>query len=204
MVVAVFARPATPGACKTRLIPALGEVGAARLAAAMLEDTLATCASLPWADPVVASTEPGEGVWEQGDGDLGARIERILRRAMGPDGAIALGADSPGLPASALDMARAALREHDAVIGPATDGGFYLLGLRHCPEGLLADLPWSDPDTGSATWLRLLETGCSVAMLPEWLDVDVPDDLHALRRLLHANPAAAPHTRAALAALGQL
>lgn len=205
--ICIFAKPPVAGQVKTRLaLPGR----AAELARAFLIDTHESIVELGWAQPIVASTGALDAglrarlaptVWPQGDGDLGARLERVLRRALEEaPAAIAIGADSPGIPRSRHDEARAALATNDAVIGPADDGGFYLLGLTRCPEGLLRDLPWSSPDTFDATVARLRAHGLSVAILEPWFDVDHPDDLERLRRVLAARPGAAPATRDALAA----
>lgn len=206
--VCVFAKPPEPGRAKTRLAPALGDEGAADLARAFLADTWRTVGALPWARPVMATTEPdraslgvdeGAILWLQGEGDLGDRMERVLGRALerGP-WAIAVGADSPGLPPRLLADARAALDEADAVLGPTPDGGYYLLGLRRCPPGLLAGLPWSQPHTLRATRERLVARGLSVRLLPPFFDVDTPRDLRRLRAFLDHDPAAAPATRRVL------
>ena len=129
-LIAVFARPAVPGRAKTRLIAAVGEDGAARLAAAFFADTWETVARLGWARAVLATTEPLEGAWLQGDGDLGARVERIVTRALAEaPWTIALGADSPGMPVDRLEAARGAMERADAAIVPAADGGFVLLAM---------------------------------------------------------------------------
>lgn len=214
--VCVFAKPPRAGEAKTRLIPALGAEKAAAAAAAFLADTWEAVSGLPWARPVLATTRvpgaedapalgpaaaafAGADVWLQGEGDLGARMERILARALERSAcALALGADSPGLPVERLEEARAALATHDAVLGPAEDGGYYLLGLRRCPPGLLAGLPWSASNTREATHERLVQWGFSVALLPPWFDVDLPEDLERLARLLARGEVHAPHTARAL------
>ncbi len=204
--VCIFAKPPVAGAVKTRLAdPAY----AAELARAFLVDTCAAVRSLPWADAILATTgaldrelaaELAVSVWLQGDGDLGARLERVLRRALASsDTAIAIGADSPGLPRDRFDQARAALLTTDAVLGPSEDGGFFLLALRRCPEGLLADLPWSRSDTFGATLARLHERGLSTTVLDPWFDVDRPADLDRLRSLIASRAVAAPETQRVLA-----
>jgi rSAM/selenodomain-associated transferase 1 len=206
----VFAKPAVPGLAKTRLVPEVGAEAAARLARAFLEDTWVAARRLPWTRPILATTSrkgldppAGAEVWLQGPGDLGERLARILRRALrSSPSAIALGADSPGLPASRLEAARRALRNHDAVMGPAADGGFYLLGLTRCPPGLLRDLAWSAEDTFERTRERLECRGLPTAVLPEWFDVDGFSDLVRLRRMIARGRVAAPRTARALAALG--
>jgi hypothetical protein len=210
VTVCLFAKPPTAGAAKTRLAPAVGEAGAAALAAAFVEDSWAALGALPWADPVLATTEvddalarlaAGRPPWLQGPGDLGARLERVLGRALAAGRpALALGADTPGLPPRLLEQARAALRDHDAALGPADDGGFYLLGLTRCPPGLLADLPWSESGTGQATLDRLRARGLTVARLDPWFDLDRPEDLVRFSTLLERGEVCAPATRRLLAA----
>ncbi len=210
--VCVFAKPAVAGRAKTRLASAVGAPAAARLARAFFEDTWIATGKLPWARPILATTShagldppAGAEVWLQGRGDLGARLTRILRRALrGSAGAIALGADSPGLPGSRLDEARRMLASHDAVLGPSQDGGFYLLGLTRCPPGLLRFLPWSADDTFERARARLEDRGLSTAILREYFDVDVPADLVRLRRRIARGRVSAPRTARALAALGRL
>jgi len=206
--VCVFAKPPQPGQVKTRLAQTVGSAIAAQLAQAFLEDTWALVRELSWAHAVAAladgpmpiALEGGE-VWSQGEGDLGARIERVLRRALGAaPQAIAIGADTPGLPRTLLEQAHAALRSHDAVLGPAEDGGFYLLGLRSFPEGMLSGVPWSSAQTCERTLERLRAHGLSVARLPTWFDVDAHDDLVRLQGMLHAGELNAPRTYAALLA----
>ncbi len=139
--------------------------------------------------------------WPQAEGDLGARLENALGRALGGGAAaaIAIGTDSPGLPAERLDAARTALDDADAVLGPAADGGFYLIGLRSCPVGLLADLPWSSGETFDRTRERLIARGLRVEVLPAWFDVDQPEDLESLRSRLDRGELVAPATARALA-----
>src|SRR5690606_9228558 len=123
----------------------------------------------------------------------------ILRRALQEaPAAIALGADVPGLPRARLEQARRALARHDAVLGPAADGGYVLLGLRACEPGLLAGLPWSTPSTLRATRARLRDRGLSLAELPPSFDVDEAEDLERLRRALRAGVMHAPRTAALL------
>src|SRR2546423_15206192 len=116
--ICVFAKPPRPGEAKTRLATAIGPAAAAELARAMLEDTWRLLSTLTWADLVLATTEIDRSwidelpfpisssnsdhaapVWQQGSGDLGERLERMLRTAlMRTSMAIAIGTDSPGLP----------------------------------------------------------------------------------------------------------
>src|SRR4029079_8506413 len=123
-----FAKAPRPGVVKTRLIPALGARRAAQLARAFLLDTCAAVRGLPWAQSLLAADGdwpsdlvPGDEleIWPQGEGDLGQRLERVLRAALARfPVAIAIGADTPGLPRQLLDAAWAGLQTADAVVGP--------------------------------------------------------------------------------------
>ncbi len=211
--IAVFAKPPRPGEAKTRLAPEFGDAGAAALARAFFLDTWETISRLSWAEPVLATTDvaasewrllDGARVWPQGDGSLGHRLGRILGRALERfPFAIAVGADSPGLPSALLEGARVALQTSDAVLGPSDDGGFYLIGLRRCPSDLLTELPWSAPDTFASTLRRLDSRGLSTAVLPSWFDVDRPDDLRRLERRIGDGALWAPETARVLADLSR-
>jgi rSAM/selenodomain-associated transferase 1 len=204
----VFAKPFIPGQVKTRLAAALGADRAAELAAAMFVDVWQTVCSCPGVRPVLATLQlelaseflvqlsPGD-ILLQGDGDLGARLEHVFRQVLATaPAAIAVGADSPLLTSAHLQKALDALRTHDAVIGPCQDGGFYLLGLRVCPQGLLSGLPWSTPETARATKCRLEECGFSLWELQVLCDVDTPDDLAQLATSVCNQPSLAPATHA--------
>ncbi len=203
--VCVFAKPPECGRVKTRLAGELGESGASKLAAAMFQDVWNVVSGCSGVRPVLATTIEGvfpvaidrEHVWLQGEGDLGARLEKILRRGLDNASAvIAIGADSPSLTTAHLRNAIGALEQHDAVIGRSLDGGFYLLGVRQCEHGWLAELPWSTCETAEATITRLKERGRTIHELPSLFDVDVPEDLELLAEYLRSNPQAAPNTRA--------
>jgi hypothetical protein len=155
--------------------------------------------------PVLAAAESGrfaieipkERTWLQQPGDLGSRIEGILRCGLAiGSAAIALGADSPLLTADDLEEAVEHLSKADAVLGPSEDGGFYLLGVRNCPGGLLAGLEWSSEETCAHARQRLEARGMSVATIRTLLDVDTPADLERLREQLVDLPqTVAPETR---------
>ena len=207
MPICVFAKPFAAGQVKTRLIPSLGAEGAAELAEAMFEDTRTIVRMVPWAQNIVACTAPlpeslasnNEEVWLQGDGNLGVRLERILRRALScSDMAFAIGADSPGLALRVFEQARSRLQSNDAVLGPCTDGGFYLVGLRKCPPGLFDGIGWSQSDTLLQTVAKLQSSGFKTSVLETWFDVDRPDDLGRLCSLIASGQIAAPRTVEAL------
>lgn len=170
----------------------LGAEGAANLAQAFFKDIWASLQTLADATLILAVTEHdpafdaiGAEVWLQGDGDLGDRMERALRHALeGADAAVVVGSDLPGLPLRVFEQARDGLRDGAAVLGPSADGGFYLIGLTRCPEGLLAGLPWSRSDTCEQTIARLRSHGMRVKMLERWFDIDVLADLEHLEELI--------------------
>lgn len=200
----VFAKRPSPGTVKTRLASVLGDDGAAALARAFLLDTWSTATRMSGVDVVLAATcvEAPEWrplraaeVWPQGAGTLGARLERVLRRALQTHPfAIAIGTDLPGLPLSRLDDAREALRTADAVVGPADDGGFYLIGVSVCPHGLLDTVPWSAFNTCARTLERLGQHRLTTTVIKPWFDVDEPADLDALRRRISSGAIHAPET----------
>jgi rSAM/selenodomain-associated transferase 1 len=208
-LICVFAKPPMPGRVKTRLAIELGQANAAALARAFLQDTWSVASEI--ARVVLATTEGAAAdfglrgapeIWMQGAGDLGQRIERVLRRGLAEaDTVIAIGADAPGLPARLLERAVQELEQYDGVLGPCDDGGFYLLGLRRCPPGLLEELPWSSTNTFAATQQRLTARGISVAILDGWFDVDRPEDLERLRRSINRGEVEAPATKKLLTGL---
>lgn len=204
-IACVFAKPPRPGTVKTRLAAALGGAQAAALAAAFLEDTCAALSTQPLR-LVLATTEPWPSqhlaaeAWLQGDGSLGDRLERVLRRALdSAPWAVALGADSPGFPLAALAEAERELRLADAVFGAARDGGFYLLALRRCPEGCLAGVRWSSAQTLETAERRLSEAGLRCARVLPWFDVDTVADLRELAQRIGRGEIVAPATARALA-----
>ncbi|NCG19269.1 MAG: DUF2064 domain-containing protein [Rhodobacterales bacterium] len=189
--VCIFAKPPVPGASKTRLGRTMGMQTSATLARAFLADTVHLARGTGVSVALATTHVDGDfglkdqvARWDQGDGDLGARVERVLRRALASDDwVIALGADSPGLPPAYLALAIQRLSAGaPSVLGPSADGGFYLLGVRNCPKGLLANLPWSQPDTAAATANRLEQHGLKPELLPEWFDIDEEADLARFRQ----------------------
>ena len=116
----------------------------------------------------------GEGpmLVDQGDGDLGVRL---LRAAEPP--VILIGADIPDLSAARLRAAAAALQDAPAVIGPAEDGGYYLLGLRVPMPFLFEAMPWGTDQVFTITAERLAGCGVVPALLPMLADLDRPEDL---------------------------
>jgi uncharacterized protein len=192
--IVVMAKAPRPGLAKTRLAAALGDEGAARLAQRMLRHAVAQAVQsgcgpvelrvTPDADDehiVALAREHALTVALQGDGDLGDRMARALTQGIGEQGAaLVMGTDAPALDAAVLRQAAQALTTHDAVLVPALDGGFVLLGLRRCPPGLLAGLRWSHDRVLHDTVERLHRHGLDTRTLPAVQDIDTPDDLNLL------------------------
>lgn len=189
--VLVMAKAPVPGLAKTRLIPALGAEGAAGLASRMLQHTLAE-ALAAGLGPVTLCAAPGAAhpafagvasrgrihVVDQGDGDLGERMRRAFERTLSEHtGALLIGTDAPALDAAVLRTAHRQLQDHDAVIGPAHDGGYVLIGLRRVEPRLFADMPWSTHQVLALTRERLRESGLRWAELAPLHDIDEPADL---------------------------
>ena len=201
----VFAKAPVAGKVKTRLAPALGLTGAARLAHAMLTNTLAEAQAA--ADTLggltrielCASPDPGHIDWSdvvlppaclqtaQIEGDLGARMAHAFDQAMAQgDDVLLFGSDGPELDAQRLITAAHSLSQHDAVLQPVTDGGYLLLGLRahtRLQMGVLFEaMPWSTDQVAAITLRRLQDLTLSVEVLPPIHDIDEQADLVHLPR----------------------
>ena len=179
----VIAKEPVPGRVKTRLSPPFTPAEAALLAEAALADTLAAVAAAPVSRHVLAlDGAPGDwlpagfDVIPQRGGGLDERLAAAFAdtHATLPLPMVLVGMDTPQVTPRLLADAAGSLvsGEADAVFGPATDGGFWLLGLRRPDRSLLAGVPMSRPDTGRQQIDRLTSAGLRVAMAPELTDVD--------------------------------
>jgi uncharacterized protein len=197
----LFAKTPRLHAVKTRLAPLLRAEQALELHEAMLADQtqfLKTLESKERSCEVCLDTE-------QGEGDLGARMHRALARAFASGAAAAaiLGADAPTLPFALVDDAFALLsRGADAVLIPAHDGGYVLVGASHPVPALFEGVPWGTPLVQDATRSLARESGLVLAETSSWWDVDVESDLHRLARELATDPSRAPATASLIARLG--
>ncbi|MGF1469408.1 MAG: TIGR04282 family arsenosugar biosynthesis glycosyltransferase [Sandaracinaceae bacterium] len=202
---AIFAKAPTPGRVKTRLAPRLGDDGAAALYAAFLRDVVAKAAGrLPYR--LWAADGPDlEGLEALGLGGLPPRVQlggtlgRRMAEALDAGLAAAprsllVGSDLPTLPASYLERARDALARADVVLGPAADGGYYLIGTRTRGLDLEGPIRWSSPFALRDTVRALRAQGRSVTLVGPWYDVDRPEDLRLLDLHLTLDPGAAPRT----------
>jgi uncharacterized protein len=198
VTLAVLAKAPVPGRVKTRLCPPCTPEQAATLAAAALADTLAAAGRAPVARRLlVLAGQAADGwppEWEvitQRGEDHGTRLAHAYADAAGPT--VLIGMDTPQVTADLLAAAVGALQHHDAVLGPAEDGGWWLMGVRDpAAAAVLADVPMSTPDTGRLTVEALQSQGLRVARVPALRDVDTFPDAVAVA-------AAAPTTRFARA-----
>jgi rSAM/selenodomain-associated transferase 1 len=209
--VAVIAKEPVPGMAKTRLAATLGEAAAARVAAAMLADTLdvvRTVGARPWLcfTPAQARRRlrrmaPGFGLLAQGPGDLGDRLAACLAElvAAGADRVAIVGADTPHLPAAGYRQAFTLLERADVVLGPALDGGYYLVAAKRSLPELFVGVPMGTQAVLGETLARAASGQLVVALLPPLRDLDRVEDLAAA--LAAGDLAGAPATLAAVSEL---
>lgn len=207
--IVIFARAPVLGQVKTRLAKSIGDERALALYQAFLDDTcaltqglgaqrlLAVHGGLDHPHLVHLAKSQRLELVEQGDGDLGAKMARAIATHVGRGPVVIIGSDAPTLPRAHLHQALDALMEHDVVIGPSEDGGYYLVGARLAVPELFANVRWSTPEVLATTQARL--AGRSHALLPSWYDVDSIEDLERLRQeLATLPPSMAPATRRVL------
>jgi rSAM/selenodomain-associated transferase 1 len=212
----VFARYPRAGHSKTRLTPLLGAAGAARLHRQLVEQTL-HLARAQAALRGVALEVRGTGddpralagmfgrdlrYRDQGEGDLGDRLRRAVQTAFDESArrVVVIGTDCPLLGRQQLTAAFVALTDHDVVLGPAQDGGYYLIGLnRPCPE-LFADIPWGGPLVLRRTVAAAARLGLRVHRLAVLPDVDQPADIATWAGARLAGPTEPPRYSVIIAA----
>jgi hypothetical protein len=193
---AVFARAPVPGAVKTRLIPRLGAAGAARLQEQLTSMALQRACSLPDADvtlwiagplddPSVMQTARTFGVAlraQHGD-DLGDRMLNAFEATLGEPGSMLLiGTDCPAQTVADLELARIALQSADAVLQPAEDGGYVLIGMKRPQRALFAGIPWGTERVLDTTRKQAVRHGIALAELATTWDLDRPADLDRARK----------------------
>jgi len=180
--VALFTRYPEPGRAKTRLISSLGAERAAQLHRVLTERTVQAVRSSglmlelrTTGAPVVAFEEwLGCGsIVDQGEGKLGER----LARAGPPFPTLFIGSDAPDLTPVLLQQAANALDGAYAAIGPAEDGGYWLLGLSHAVDRVFEGVDWGTNNVFGQTMDRLTAAGIDPVLLPELADCDRPEDL---------------------------
>jgi uncharacterized protein len=185
----IFTRYPIPGQAKTRLIPALGGAGAAQLQRRMTRQTIATAQQTPhpiqiqFCGGTIAELRSwlGDklGYEAQSTGDLGDRMAHAFDQgfAAGHDRVVIIGTDCPGIDRTILNQAFTALASHDLVLGPAADGGYYLIGLRRAIPELFQSIAWSTATVRTKTLEIATTLNLTYALLPELSDIDRPEDL---------------------------
>ena len=189
----IFTRYPEPGRTKTRLIPKLGATGAANLQREMTEHTLQEIRKLQQQISVSVEIRFTGGTLElmgnwlgndwiyqpQGEGDLGEKIMRSLTTAFTNHAqkAIIIGTDCPSLDSHILAIAYQSLDDSEVVIGPATDGGYYLIGSRRLHPELFANIAWGTGNVLEQTRFVLDKLQLSCSYLQPLTDIDRPEDL---------------------------
>ena len=210
----VFTRFPEPGKTKTRLIPALGEMGAADLQRRMTEHIIAIAAKSNNRPDLTIEVryEGGDAdsmrTWlgpqlvyrAQGSGNLGRRMVRAFEDAFqaSKGAAVVVGSDIPGVSTAIIRQAFEGLQKNDLVIGPAHDGGYYLIGMKsNLPADsytrLFDSIRWGTRNVLSDTLQRVEESGLRFFLLEPLADVDRPEDLHIWHQINNSalNPAKA-------------
>mgnify|MGYP001556255830 CR=1 FL=1 len=201
-ILLMFVKHPTPGAVKTRLARTIGQEEAASFYDLFVRDMLDGMDSLSVRlvvcyDP--ASDEQAMRAWlgeereylAQEGNDLGERMAQAFAWAFGQGAAKVgiIGSDVPDYPSALIERGFGELFRHDAVLGPAMDGGYYFIAFSRdgFTEQVFQDMPWSGPEVLAMTRDRLEKGGKRIASLPEWNDVDVFRDLNVLFRLNNAS-----------------
>ena len=192
----VFTRYPEPGITKTRLIPVLGKVGAANLHRLMAQRTIARSLFLQNSRQLSVEIHHTGGSQQQMqdwfgtdliyqnqiDGDLGARMAAAFQNSFnsGVDKVAIIGTDCPDLKAEILAQAFDQLSDRDLVLGPAKDGGYYLIGLRRSIPELFDGINWGTSEVFACTRAIAQKLDLNIAYLPTLADIDRPEDLLGL------------------------
>jgi len=200
----LFTRYPVPGETKSRLIPILGPEGAADLQCLMTERTLHRARQIEKQRRVLIEVRYeggnsrlirrwlGRGLYclRQERGDLGERMARAFREAFaeGAERVVLVGTDCPGITANVFQKAFDALAENDVVFGPASDGGYYLIGMRRFVPRLFVDITWGSATVLKETMRVVDELNLPATLVDELDDIDRPEDLHVWERENRRSP----------------
>lgn len=189
----IFAKAPVAGQVKTRLCPPLTPDEAASLHGSLVLDMLERCQSLKGYDRILAGTPSPHHpffrtmearfkipVWDQTGDDLGARMVSAFKKVLGSRyrSVVVIGTDIPGINGPLLTTAVKSLQDHDVVLGPTVDGGYYLIGLRSLVPALFENMPWSTDQVYALTEKKIKALGLSLKVLPRLRDLDTVEDLH--------------------------
>ena len=216
--IAIMARYPHGADVKTRLAARLDQAARARLYEAFLRDKMLAAESVPDTRVTIVYTPAAMRPWfqafaashvslhAQSDGPLGARVIAAFDELLSvhPLGVILTDSDTPNLPREYLSEAVSALRAGDElVLGPAHDGGYYLVGLARPEPSIFAEVEWSTSRALEQTIAAAACLGLKTHLLPPWYDVDCPEDLERLVvDIREGSGERCPHTQGALQALG--
>ena len=191
----IFTKYPTPGRAKTRLIPALGREKAAAVHRQMTEHTLSIANLLAFEGKVsleifyeggdLAAMQDWLGAIDfsrQTQGDLGEKMLAAFEQGFSDSAhkVVIIGTDCPNLTSDLLEEAFVRLNKHELVIGPASDGGYYLIGLRKRAGFLFRGISWGSEKVFGQTQEKAREQGLDMAVLKTLSDVDRPEDLQRL------------------------
>src|SRR5262249_15135226 len=217
-----MAKAPREGEVKTRLLGAISPEEARRLYVAFLSDTFALMEEVveerenltvalcytPEGEEEAFEEVEREGslmILQRGE-NLGERLTACFADlfALGFESVVVIGADSPTLPGEyVFDAFECFEADDDVVVGPTEDGGYYLVGMRKLHERIFEDIPWGGARALDATMARAREAGLNLVLLPEWRDVDTPEDFERLKRELSENREVAKFTRSFLRELAK-
>lgn len=187
----LFVKHPVPGSVKTRLAVELGAGRAAAVYAAFIADLVerfrgnADRRVLCFAPATAEAREYFAAIggadyelWPQPEVDLGTRMAQFFAEQLVElrDRVVLIGSDSPTLPREYVEQAFALLQEVDCVVGPARDGGYYLIGQCGVCRPIFDRIDWSTPRVLAQTVDRVAESGARLGVLPPWYDVDTPED----------------------------
>lgn len=200
-LILTYARYPVPGKAKTRLIPSLGPEAAARLHRRLTEHAVAVArttrkvAGKGHIDITLCYTGASKREFRawlgtdldyvpQPSGDLGTRMRAAFHHAFksGFASALLIGSDAPGITPAILLQAIRGLRDKDIVLGPAADGGYYLIGMNTEHPALFRDKDWGTDRVYKQTWRTIRDSGLRCLVLPELMDVDRPGDLPQVQK----------------------
>jgi rSAM/selenodomain-associated transferase 1 len=219
--IVLFAKRPRLGRVKTRLCPPLSPQQALELYRAFLADQLRLldrlrrdrmielCLDGAWEAAELPQPLPQDlRITEQGPGDLGLRMLRALRRGRegGRSASVIVGADCPTLPVARVEHAlRCLARKAQAVLVPAEDGGYVLIGMGEPSSALFHEIPWGTSEVLELTLRRAASNRIEPEILDSWYDVDDAEGLKRLQADVATPPgvARAPHTARVLAALAR-
>ena len=194
----LFAKFPAQGMAKTRLQPALGIDGAARMARQLLLHSIEQAVATGFSIELCVSPAPSDPCWQtlglpdslrwsaQADGDLGLRMLTASQRALHPletkrfEQVLLIGTDCPSLTTIRIRQAAQQLEIQDSVMIPAFDGGYVLFGFKQVAARLFSTIEWSTASVAKVTQQRLAELSWSVALLAPLPDIDEPEDLQYL------------------------